>query len=254
MQYTATADTDIGIVKGTNQDSMIIRQATYNGGNVLMAVICDGMGGLSKGELASATVIRAFYDWFNSELQYELVKPDMEVIGGKWANMLKALNRKISDYARQHSISSMGTTFTGILLINGVYTVVHVGDTRCYMIHDSVRQLTEDHTFVAREIQRGTMTRKQARTDKRRNLLLQCIGASENVEPQVLVGTVERGAFMLCSDGFRHEITDNEIFESLNPVNLMNKNAMHNNARYLIELNKKRGERDNISVILIKVE
>ena len=58
---------------------------------------------------------------------------------------------------------------------------------------------------------------------------------------------------MLCSDGFRHEVTEAEMYESLNPINLMNKNAMHSNAKYLIEQNKKRNEKDNISVLLIKV-
>ena len=59
---------------------------------------------------------------------------------------------------------------------------------------------------------------------------------------------------MLCSDGFRHEITEAEIYESLNPINFMNKNAMHSNARYLIEQVKSRNEKDNISVVLIKAE
>ena len=58
----------------------------------------------------------------------------------------------------------------------------------------------------------------------------------------------------MCSDGFRHEITEDEIFESLNPINLMNKKAMHNNAKYLIEQVKSREEKDNISVILVKTE
>ena len=68
MRYTATADTDVGISKDTNQDSVLIKHATYPGGEVLMAIICDGMGGLSKGELASATVIRSFARWFDDDL------------------------------------------------------------------------------------------------------------------------------------------------------------------------------------------
>ena len=67
MRYTATADTDIGISKDTNQDSILIKHATYRGSEVLLAIICDGMGGLSKGELASATVIRAFAKWFDED-------------------------------------------------------------------------------------------------------------------------------------------------------------------------------------------
>ena len=117
-----------------------------------------------------------------------------------------------------------------------------------------MRQLTTDQTFIAREISRGTMTLEQAKTDKRRKLLLQCVGASEVVDPQVLCGKVEKGAYMLCSDGFRHEITEEEMYQSLNPINLMNKQAMHNNTIYLIEQVKSRKEKDNISVILIKAE
>lgn len=253
MRYTATADTDVGISKSTNQDSVLIKHASADIGEVLMAIVCDGMGGLAKGELASATVIRAFARWFDEELPFELDKLDMQVIGGKWSLMLKDLNLKILEYGTAHG-NSLGTTFSGILFVGNQYVIVHVGDTRVYQIGSSLNQLTTDQTFVAREVSRGTMTAEQAKTDKRRNLLLQCIGASKTVEPQVICGTVERGAYMLCSDGFRHEITEAETYESLNPINFMNKNAMHSNARYLIEQVKSRNEKDNISVVLIKAE
>ena len=253
MRYTATADSDVGISKSTNQDSVLIKHASTDIGEVLMAIVCDGMGGLAKGELASATVIREFARWFEEDLPFELDNLDMQVIGGKWSLMLKDLNLKILEYGTEHG-TSLGTTFSGILFVGNQYVIAHVGDTRVYQIGSSLNQLTTDQTFVAREISRGTMTAEQAKTDKRRNLLLQCVGASKTVEPQVICGMVERGAYMLCSDGFRHEITEAEIYESLNPINLMNKDAMHNNAKYLIEQNKSREEKDNISVLLIKAE
>ncbi len=253
MRFLATADTDVGISKDTNQDSVLIKHAVYDDGEVLMAIVCDGMGGLSKGELASATVIHAFSKWFDESLPYELDDVNMEVIGGKWSLMLKDLNVRIAEYGKG-SGGSLGTTFSGILFVGDQYVIVHVGDSRVYRIGSSMHQLTTDQTFIAREISRGTMTLEQAKTDKRRNLLLQCVGASEVVEPQVLYGKTETGAYMLCSDGFRHEITEDEMYESLNPINLMNKQAMHNNTKYLIEQVKSRKEKDNISVILIKVE
>ena len=254
MKYTATADTDIGISKSTNQDSVLIKHAALESGEeVLMAIVCDGMGGLSKGELASATVIRAFAKWFDEELPFELKNPDLRVIGSKWSLMLKNLNTKILEYGTKYGIS-LGTTFSGILFLNDRYVIVHVGDTRVYKIDAQLNQLTEDQTFIAREIKRGTMTPEQAKTDKRRNLLLQCVGASRNVEPQVIYGAAEKGTYMLCSDGFRHEVTPQEIFDNLRPINLMNKMSMHSNAKYLIEQVKARNERDNISVILIKAE
>ena len=254
MRFIATADTDIGISKDTNQDSVLIKHAKTDGKEVLLAVVCDGMGGLSKGELASATVIRAFAQWFDEEIPYELENVDLQVIGAKWSLLLKELNAQILEYSKENSIEGVGTTFSGILFIDDQYVIGHVGDTRIYHIGASLTQLTTDQTFVAREISRGTMTLEQAKTDKRRNLLLQCIGASKVVEPQIICGKTEKGAYMLCSDGFRHEITEAEIYESLNPINLMNKDAMHNNAKYLIEQNKSREEKDNISVLLIKAE
>ena len=251
MKYKFIADTDVGISRSTNQDSVLVKHATYNKKEVLLAIVCDGMGGLSKGELASATVIRAFSKWFDESLPYELEDLDLNVVGGKWSVMLKNLNSNILEYSKNNK-SSMGTTFSGVLFAEDKYLIVHVGDTRVYQIGAKMNQLTTDQTFVAREIGRGTMTVEQAKNDKRRNLLLQCIGASTTVDPQVLIGDVEKGAYLICSDGFRHEISDAEMFESLNPVNLVNEKSMHSNTRYLIDLVKQRKEKDNISAVLIK--
>lgn len=252
MHYMATADTDIGIKKQTNQDSILIKHGQCEKGEILLAVICDGMGGLKKGEVASATVVKKFSEWFDSELPFELKNLDMNIIADRWSLLLKDLNLKIAEYGQQDGIR-LGTTFTGVLFIDDQYLAVHVGDTRLYQLDSGLKQLTTDHTFVAREIRRGNLTVEQAKKDKRRNMLLQCVGASERIEPEILTGTVQQGAYMLCSDGFRHEISESEIYESLNPVNLINKEAMHNNVKYLIEQVKKRNEKDNISVVLVKV-
>ena len=253
MRFIATADTDIGTVKETNQDSLLIKHADTPNGEVLMTVVCDGMGGLAKGELASATVIREFSAWFDSELPRMLPNLDLDRVGEIWSNMLRRQNDKIRAYGRASGID-LGTTFTGVLFVGQQYVFVHVGDCRFYSLRDGLIQLTEDQTFVAREIRNGNMTPEQARTDKRRNVLLQCVGASPKVEPQVGRGRTAPGVYLLCSDGFRHVISEAEIAQTLAPINLMNKKAMHGGARYLIDLVKARRERDNISVIVIKAE
>lgn len=258
MKFIATADTDVGIVKEINQDSLLIKHASAPCGEVLMAVVCDGMGGLSKGELASATVIRAFSRWFDRELPFELEHPDMDIIGGKWERMLMQLNTKIMDHCNRINVDrekkiTMGTTFSGILFVGDEYVIVHVGDTRVYQNSAGLKQLTEDQTFVAREVKRGNMTPAQARMDKRRNLLLQCVGASKTVRPQIIRGKTERGTYIICSDGFRHEISEDEICQHLSPINMVDKQAMHTKTKELIELVKSRRERDNISAVVIKV-
>ena len=121
------------------------------------------------------------------------------------------------------------------------------------IINDDINQITQDQTFIAREIALGHMTPEQAKTDRRRNVLLQCVGASEKVYPDVFylksdINTV----YMLCSDGFRHEIAQEEIYTKLKPESLISNNIMTQNSKDLIELNKERMERDNISVVLIR--
>lgn len=254
MHFTATADTDIGISKSVNQDSVLIKHASWSGGEILMAIVCDGMGGLSMGETASATVIRAFASWFDNDLPFELEYQDLSVIGEKWAHMLKELNLKLLDYTSSRGLPEMGTTFTGILFLNGSYVIAHVGDSRLYRIDADIRQITEDQTFVAREIKRGAMTPEQARTDKRRNLLLQCVGAKPAVEPVLQYGKAEPGVYLLCSDGFRHEISGQEMLQALAPGKLSGKKAMHKQTLGLIDTVKRRKEKDNISAILIKAE
>lgn len=253
MHYTAIADTDVGIVKNTNQDSVLIKHASTDVGELLMAIVCDGMGGLAKGELASATVIRAFAKWFEEELLCGPENPDLYAVGERWVALLRSLNEQILAYGQKLGIS-LGTTFSGILFVNDQYVIAHIGDTRIYRIGDSLEQLTEDQTLVAREVRLGNITPEQAKTDRRRNVLLQCVGASKKVVPQVLVGTAKKGAYMICSDGFRHVITPEEIYESFRPENFVNADVMHSNARYLIELVKSRQERDNITVALIKAD
>lgn len=251
MQYVAIAKSDTGIAKDINQDSILIKHAIYGEKEVLMAIVCDGMGGLSKGEIASATVIREFENWFSKELPFELKKVDMNVIGGKWSLLLKSINYRIKEYG-QNFEERLGTTFTGALFVDDKYVIVHVGDTRMYHIGASLKQLTDDHTYVAREINRGMLTSEQAKTDKRRNMLLQCVGASKTIQPQIIFGEAKQGVYMLCSDGFRHKVTEDEIYKSLNTKRLNNKRKMIKECEHLINLIKQRKEKDNISVILIK--
>ena len=138
-----------------------------------------------------------------------------------------------------------------MLFIEDNYVIVHVGDTRAYQIGNEITWLTTSDICGERD-ERGTMTPEQAKKDKRRNMLLQCVGASEKVEPEIITGTARCGSYMLCSDGFRHEISAEEIRQALAPERLVNRQTMHKKTTQLIEQIKARQGKDNISVILIK--
>ena len=255
MRYLSTVHTDVGNVKQTNQDSALVMEAETVVGNILLTVICDGMGGLQKGELASTTVIRAFSRWFENSLPQIVDLPDPQArICGDWQEIVQSCHSRIAAYAASQGIT-MGTTLNAVLFMNGKYYIANVGDTRAYLLTDDLYQLTKDHSFVQREVDMGRMTPQEALTSPRRNVLLQCIGAGEFVEPDFFTGDVRPGeTYMQCSDGFRHAITEFEIYKYCCPEASTDEQTMHDNIVTLTDLNKSRREKDNITVILVKTE
>lgn len=248
--------TDIGIRKETNQDSICVKEAQTDRGDVLLAIICDGMGGLEKGEIASSTIISAFSKWFEEILPYLLVKDNVvDKVIYYWDRLIKEQNQNIAEYGRKNHIQLGSTTTVMLFLCNSTYLIGHVGDSRAYKItDDNIEILTEDQTLVAREVKMGRLTPDEAKMDPRRNVLLQCIGASKIVEPSFYKGIYSNEeCYMLCSDGFRHFVSSEEIKEAFAPSNNNDENEMKGNIVRLINLNKERQETDNISSILIKI-
>lgn len=255
MEILSAVCTDIGIKKDTNQDSLLIKIADTEIGKVALAVICDGMGGLAKGEVASRNIIDAFEDWFDNDFPKQLEKYNSDDIQYSWERIIQMQNRKIAEYGQKINVQ-LGTTLTAMLVISNKQIIIgHVGDSRVYKINDnSVTVLTEDQTVVANEIKQGRMTPEQAAVDPRRNVLLQCIGASRVVKPDYIVLIPEMNtSYMLCSDGFRHVIGDDMIHNAFKPEALTDEITMENRIRDLIEENKKRGEIDNITALLLKL-
>lgn len=253
MRYTAAAETDIGNVKDVNQDSLTVKIAETSKGQVAFAVICDGMGGLEQGEVASAIVVQAFEEWFYSEFPQLLEGEfEKEVLKKQWIELVMQQNQKLVKYGIKNKIT-LGTTLTVMLCIDKKYYVLHIGDCRIYEINDSIRQITRDQSFVEREIELGHMTVEQANNDPRRNILLQCVGVNENIVPDIIEDQIKSNtSYLICSDGFRHEINMQEIHAFCHPGQNSEQKLIHQNLQFLIKLNKERNERDNISAVLLR--
>lgn len=253
MDFLVSASTDIGIYKSTNQDSYGVSVVNTRLGKMVVAVLCDGMGGLSKGEVASATMIDAFHKWTLKRLPELCKNPITDtVIQNEWNDIAFIYNEKIKKYGKRFGIE-LGTTLVAILLTSSRYYIINIGDSRVYEITDKAVVLTTDQTFVAREVKKGKMTENQAKTDPRRSVLLYCIGASDEIVPEMIFGETKKDAvYMLCSDGFRHEISSEEIHQYLNPDKMHDESQMKQNMDTLIEINKQRMERDNISVVSVR--
>ena len=254
MNFMISSYTDVGLRKKTNQDSLLIEVADSNNGKIAFGVVCDGMGGFAKGELASATLIKGFKEWFDNRFT-DLVAEGFSEAGLRrdWTQIIQTQNDLIQNYGRKNGIR-LGTTLSGVLIYNNKYFIVNVGDSRIYQIlPDALRQITKDHTFIQREIDAGRMTYEQSLKDPYRSVLLQCIGASHIVNPVFNQGQFEPGTvFMLCCDGFRHVVLPEELYQAFRPDLMKSTEIMKNRIADMIKLNIRRNEEDNISAILVK--
>lgn len=213
---------DCGPYRGANQDAYCVRIAQTPTGLIAMAVVCDGMGGLKHGEVASAAVVTAFEDWFDRVLPAQLgaaggapagapAAPggalDADAVSIAWNALLQDRHEKIKRFGRQHGLR-LGTTVSALLLTPAQYCLFHAGDSRIYLDDgQAARQLTVDQTLAMRELMAGRLTPQQYETDRRRNILLQCVG-DRSVAPTFQTGpTPAQGACLLCSDGYSHHLS-----------------------------------------------
>ena len=253
MKFLSAAHTDTGISKKVNQDAFCLKTARTPRENIVFAVLCDGMGGLKEGEVASGQVVNSFSDWFEESLPVIIKKGmDWNKVSTEWNDLLGLQNKKIIEYGRTRGIS-LGTTFTAVLIVGKEYMYIHIGDSRIYRINSDIKQITKDQTLVAHEVEMHRLTEEEALTDSRRHILLQCVGVTPNISPEIKKGEVnENDVFLICSDGFRHQIDEKAMFDVLAPRFLTNEKVMKKTLVDLVELNKSLNEKDNITALLIK--
>ncbi len=266
MKIRIAALSDVGTVREINQDSVLIKTDTsHSYGKVVFAMLCDGMGGLSAGEVASATAVRRFEKWFQEEMPDELLSEDvtekLDEIGNidgklwsvrnKWLCMADEVNHLLLKYGDENNIR-IGTTAVALLIVNDEYLLMNVGDSRIYCISDGkAHQLTRDQSYIQRMIDLGKLTRHEAEQSHRDNLLLQCIGVNEELSPEFEQGKLSRDtAFVLCSDGFWKKLKPSEIGEAI--WNGMDSEPLlKEEIRGLINRVKERDEHDNISAAAV---
>lgn len=250
ITYSAT---DIGIEKAVNQDCVGIIVNTHPQLTAALGIICDGVGGLQDGEYASATTYKRFIDWFQYELPQLIYEEDFDsVLQNRWMKLIYNHNQYLYEYAKKKGVR-MGTTLTALLLYDGKYYTAQVGDSRAYEIAQKCVQLTEDQSFVAREVRQGRLTKDEAKVDARRNILLQSIGYSKNVEPVFTTGNLVEGVcYLLSSDGFYHCVEEDELINGYHSYSMESVEDMKNVTDYFVNIVKERGETDNISVAVMK--
>lgn len=255
MRYLTAHYTDKGIQKNINQDSLMVLRGEYKKGEAVMAVVCDGMGGLKNGEVASSEVARLFSKWFQETFEQIKEKDEEEFedeLYESWENLLQYAHRQIRLYGQQNGIK-IGTTATVFLLMQENYYFTHVGDCRLYELTENISCLTSDQTLASLGAMDNRNLIEKQRQKETSSILIQGIGASEKIRPIYHSGQIRRKAvYLLCSDGFRHKISEEELLAAFDPVKMDSEKSMEEKAKEITEAVLERGEKDNISVILFK--
>lgn len=253
MEIIASYYTDVGPVKEINQDSLSVKVVNSPRGKIVFAIVCDGMGGLEQGELASKEVVVAFNNWFATQFAQMVADNTFseETVYEQWREQVELMNDRLGEYADNQG-TMMGTTISVLLIYKGDYFICHVGDSRIYRIDQAVNRITLDHTLVAQEVKLGRITEEEAMIDPRRSILLQCVGASGVIEPQFEMGSITKETtFLLSSDGFVHMISEEEIYDYFRPELLTDKEQVAQTCETVTKLVLNRGEKDNITVVAV---
>jgi protein phosphatase len=207
--------------------------------------VADGMGGHSAGEVASEIAVRI--------LQEVYTDPKVRVSSpGLLADAISTANTAIfMEAMHDSSKTGMGTTLTGLAVTNASdnqIVVANVGDSRTYLWrHGELRQVTKDHSHVQTLVDRGAITRAEARVHFQRNIVLRAMGIESWVDIDTFPMTVEDGdRFIMCSDGLVDEADDDEI-----ETEIRLSTSVQDLADRLVDLANRNGGRDNITVVVV---
>lgn len=234
LRYAARSD--VGLRRPGNEDS------GYADNSMLM--VADGMGGHAAGELASAMAVATFAELADEELPSDEV---LEYLAGG----VDLLSERIGDViAAEPANQGMGTTVTGLVWLGERMAVVHVGDSRAYLLRDgTLDQITKDHTYVQSLVDAGEITPEEATRHPRRNLLNRAVDGIHVVEADLSMRETRPGdRYLLCTDGLSGVVPDTTLAEVLrqdaDPTGAVTR---------LVDLALEAGAPDNVTVVVADI-
>ena len=233
--------TDVGKVRLNNEDQAIA--LTNASGNVLL-VVCDGMGGQNKGDLASSLAVNTIVSSFKNRKGFM-----NSYFARLWVGQaIREANKSIYEQSQSNpNYHGMGTTVTLLLIIKDVAIMGHVGDSRCYFLksrHDLV-QMSEDQTYVGYLIRTGQITPEQALTHPKRHVLMNALGIYPSASIDIKVFPYLGEEVLLCRDGLYNNVPIEDI-----AAVIKGNDSVEQKVNELIAIGNKNGGSDNIAVVL----
>lgn len=235
------AKTDIGLRRNSNQDSYASGELF---GSVAWAVVCDGMGGVAGGSLASRIGVDIISERIKSSYREGM---SLNSIRNMLDSAITAANIKIHETGKTDvGFEGMGTTVVAVIVADNVIYVAHLGDSRAYVLSDDkLIQITKDHSYVQELVDSGVITKEEAASDPRKNIITRALGVDNDVHIDFAAEDLKDNAIViLCTDGLTNFVSDETIIEFA-------KDNFDDFAERLVNEANANGGGDNITVVAI---
>lgn len=233
--------TDIGLVRQTNQDAVV--------GHVLdrqtaWAAVCDGMGGANGGNVASETCAKKLEEQMENGFRPNMTESSVRNL---LSSSIYNANHAVYSIAEEDaSLKGMGTTAVLALVEQEKAYLVNVGDSRAFLVTETIEQLTKDHTIVQAMVDLGELTEEQAREHPQKHIITRALGVNASVDVDFYVcGFPENAVLILCSDGLSNHVEAEEILK------LCRQNPLEQVAEALVARAVESGGSDNVTVAVI---
>ncbi|MBW1799419.1 MAG: Stp1/IreP family PP2C-type Ser/Thr phosphatase [Deltaproteobacteria bacterium] len=251
MRIQSFGISDQGLFRDHNEDYFSVDEKTG------LFLVADGMGGLSKGDVASRIAIETIEDFVKHSRLEDItwpIKPhdDYSLEENRFLAAISLANWNIyNEFRKDVHNRHMGTTLVGLLVDNEKLVIANVGDSRIYRIgKDVIEQLTEDHSLVMDEVRKGAMTLDEARNHPQKHVINRALGISESTQVDIsTLDIMETDLYLLCSDGLSDMLTDDDM---LSLIQANEDRGIEDQAEALLEAANHQGGRDNITVVLVR--
>ena len=233
--------TDVGMVRSMNQDACA--GGEFPDG-MAWAVVCDGMGGASSGDVASSTAVRIISERIQASYREGMTANSIRSV---LFSAIEAANAVVFEMSCSNpAFEGMGTTVVAAIIQNGAAYIAHAGDSRAYRITpESIAQLTRDHSMVQAMVDRGQLTPLEAKDHPRKNIITRALGVDSGILIDFCEEPFDKEDYLLiCTDGLTNAVEDEDIFRAV-------RESGAECTDRLVDLANKNGGRDNITVVTI---
>ena len=236
---------DIGRMRSSNQDSFITGKISDSVGFV---VVCDGMGGANGGNIASEIATNVISEHIKSAYRHNMGSNSMRYL---LMSAVIAANTEIYDRAQEdETLSGMGTTVVAAIVVDNSAHIVHVGDSRAYIVSSNeIEQITHDHSVIQSMLDNGEITEQEAKKHPNRNVITRALGVRDKVDVDYdEISLSKDDILLICTDGLTNFVEDKKI------AKIIKKNKISEYPDVLIDTANNNGGGDNITVVTLSVK